>query len=251
MKASVLLRGGPDYRRDAFCEGLMAAGYKVSLQQNADPGKDDVLVIWNRYGYYDAIAKRYDRCGATVIVAENGWIGRDEAGHKVYAICFRHHNGAGWWREGPPGRFAKFGVEIAPWRADGEHILVLPQRGIGPPGVAMPQKWLQDVISRLRSKTNRKIVVRPHPGAQKSDPDFTGVWAAVTWGSGAGIKALAAGIPVFHEMPNWIGGLAAVRGIDDLENPFLGDRMMMFERLAYAQWTLDEIRRGEPFRCLP
>jgi hypothetical protein len=33
----------------------------------------------------------------------------------------------------------------------------------------------------------------------------------VTWGSGAGIKAMQAGIPVFHEFEQWIGGPGAAR----------------------------------------
>jgi hypothetical protein len=67
----------------------------------------------------------------------------------------------------------------------------------------------------------------------------------VTWGSGAGIKSIVAGIPVFHEMPNWIGAPAAKLGLDDIEQPFLGDRQPMLNRLAWAQWDLDEIASGE------
>jgi hypothetical protein len=72
----------------------------------------------------------------------------------------------------------------------------------------------------------------------------------VTWGSGAAIKAIAAGIPVFHELECWIGAEAATFGINDLEHPFLGDRHLMFHRISWAQWTAEELASGEPFRWL-
>jgi hypothetical protein len=72
----------------------------------------------------------------------------------------------------------------------------------------------------------------------------------VTWGSGAAIKAIAAGIPVFHELKCWIGAEAAQFGIEDLEHPFLGDRHLMFHRLSWAMWTSEELESGEPFRWL-
>jgi hypothetical protein len=75
-------------------------------------------------------------------------------------------------------------------------------------------------------------------------------FAAVTWGSGAAIKAIIAGVPVFHEFSRWIGAPAAKFGAANLEQPFVGDRLPMLRRLAYAQWSVAEIERGEPFALL-
>jgi len=82
------------------------------------------------------------------------------------------------------------------------------------------------------------------------DPDFEDCWAAVTWASGGAIKAICAGIPVFYEFEKWIGAPSARLGFGDLENPFLGDRGPMLHRLSWAQWNVDEIAKGEPFRWL-
>jgi hypothetical protein len=112
----------------------------------------------------------------------------------------------------------------------------------------MPSSWPQNVVGRVSQFTSRSISIRPHPGLYRpKEPDFSKTWCAVTWASGAGIKALVAGIPVFYEMKNWIGSLAAKYGLRDIENPFLGDRLPMFERLAWAQFFMDEIENGEPF----
>lgn len=253
MRAVCMIRPEPHYRRDAFLSGLKAAGYgEILTAPGPFPEPGDLLVIWNRYGRFHEEARRFESRGAHVVVAENGWIGTDRKGHQPYALCLGHHNGAGRWTVGDMSRAAMFNIALQPWRKDGKHILVLPSRGIGPPGVAQPLGWTERVVERLKKRTNRPIRVRPHPGREKLDPgpDLEGAWAAVTWASGAGIKAIAAGIPVFYDMLDWIGAPAACLIEADLERPFMGDRAPMFHRLSWAQFTVDEIAAGIPFRCL-
>lgn len=243
--ASVLLRQIPARRYTAVCEGLRAIGYSIRHKALDRPEPDDVLVIWNRYANWERFAKAYERYGAKVLIIENGYIGNTKA------IALNHHSGIGSWHVGEEDRWAALDIELAPWRTDGDHIVVLPQRGIGEPNVAMPRNWLQSTLEQLKKKTNRPILINKHPG---TGPDtlyktLKGAWAAVTWGSGAGVKSICAGIPVFHSLSGWIGADAAREGMD-IENPFIGDRMPMLHKLAWAQWTVEEIQRGEPFKWL-
>jgi hypothetical protein len=248
--ATVFVPDRGTYRHDAFISGLKILGYHIGRVATAQPG--NVLVVWNRRRAEEGAIKQYEAVGGIVIVTENGWIGSDPNGNKMYALCLNHHNGAGRWHVGEEDRWSKLGIGLRPWRSDGDHILVLPQRGFGEPGVAMPMEWPRRVVERLRKVTRRPIKVRVHPGPSKAsmDPDLKNAWAAVTWASGAGIKAIVAGIPVFHDMPEWIGAPAAKHGIEDIENPFLGDRMPMLHRMSWAQWSADEISTGEPLRGL-
>ncbi len=250
--ASVLLRESPHYRRDAFSIGLSRYGYKVQFHPLSNPQRGDLLVLWNRYRRDEAYALAHEAVGARVLIAENGWIGKDQHGNHFYALARSHHNGAGQWSVGTSNRWPIFGVDVRPWRRHGDAILVLAQRGIGEPGVASPQGWLEDVTSRLRKHTDRPITIRQHPGKDRTDPyaALEGCWAAVTWASGAAIKSIVAGTPVFYEMEKWIGGPAAKLGIHDIEHPFVGDRSEMLHRLSWAQWSADEIASGEPFECL-
>lgn len=250
--ATVMVRAEPAERLAAFEIGLSRRGYQVVHKTPRRISPNDVLVIWNRYQATDQVANRFEVNGATVLVTENGWIGSDRHRRPYYALARQHHNGAGTWEVGPTDRLAELTFELKPWRKTGDHILVLPQRGIGPPGVKMPAGWAVDVIRRLEKLTKRPVRLRPHPGKERPslDPDLENCWAAVTWGSGAGIQAILAGIPVFHELEKWIGAPAAKYGIDDLENPFLGDRLPMLHRLSWSQWSLEEIQSGEPFRWL-
>jgi hypothetical protein len=70
----------------------------------------------------------------------------------------------------------------------------------------------------------------------------------VVWSSSAGVHALLEGIPTFCEAPFWIAKEAAAGG--SIDAPVMPERAPVFERLAWAQWTLQEIENGEPFRRL-
>lgn len=251
MRYCCLIRTAVHYRHEAFHAGLRALGATES-----GPGDCDLLVIWNRYGDFARKAEEVERRGGTVLVAENGYLGNDFAGDRWYAISRGQHNGAGWWPDGGPERWDALGVELAPWRTEGRDVIVLPQRGIGPLTVAMPARWPQEVMRVLPGLTKRPVRIRNHPGTRTDGPtleeDLRGAWAAVTWGSGAALKALAMGVPVFHEFADWIGAPAA-RPLRELKHgPRCDDaaRLGMFRRLAWAQWTIKEIASGEAFRLL-
>lgn len=262
--AYLTLRLTPHYRYEAFAAGLERVGFTVSRvrpvlgrQANPTPVKPaDVLIVWNRHAADDPLAKLFGDAGGRVLVAENGWIGHDSDGHHLFAICRDHHNGPGSWHVGEEDRWSSLGIDLTPWRANGDEIVILPQRSIGPGGVAMPRGWEHAVAARLKERTDRPIRIRPHPGSPKTNPntdpmpDLAHAWAAVTWGSGAAIKAIVGGVPVFYELERWIGAPAARFGIDQIEAPYLGDRLAMLRRLAWGQWTADEVARGEPFAWL-
>lgn len=257
-RAYSAIRSEPHYRGDAFTAGLRAAGYEVvhSAPQRFSPG--DVMVCWNRYGYTHTLANQVEAAGGTVLIAENGYIGKDAAGHQLYAIARTGHNGSGTWHVGDGSRWAALGIELKPWRTGGEHILVCGQRGIGSPTMASPQGWHEDVAARLRKVTKRPIRIRLHPGNNAPqiplEDDLSEAYAVVVWSSSAGVKALVEGIPVFFEAPYWICARAAKKGIAEIDAPqheFREEfRVGSMEYMAWAQWNLEEIAAGEPFRKL-
>jgi hypothetical protein len=254
-RAAVLLKETPHYRRDAFCAGMWVNGYSVTTTTIGDIRPDDVLVCWNRYAQARVEAQRFEAAGARVIVAENGFVGSDEHGRKLYQLALDYHNGAGRWPVGTEDRWSPLGIKLKPWRAGGAKILILPQRIVGEDGVAMPKRpevWAPEVREQLRQYTGRPIEIRYHPGnvVPKPSPDWANVHAVVTWGSTAGLKAICAGIPVCHLMPGWIGRTAASFGLEHIENPWMGDRLPMLHRMSWAQWTVEEIASGEPFARL-
>lgn len=276
-RALCLIRDVPHYRRDAFVAGLREAGFGL-VPMVTKPAPEDVLVIWNRYGEFDQEARRFEAAGAAVIVAENGIIGATEneyakqydvAGNQLYTLALNYHNGGGRWWIGEPGRWRQQGISIRSWREtddDGRgHILVLPQRGFGHPKVAPPAGWATARVAKLKQLTHREVRLRPHPGNEPAKrplaDDLHGCWCVVTWGSGAGIKAMCAGVPAYSDWTQWVGfpsalPLSAIGEADawhwwqGLPLPDDAARRIMLDRLAWCQWSTVEISTGEPFRRL-
>ena len=254
-----LTRREVHYRHDAFSAGLAAAGYQVreGAQPQGRPG--DVLVVWNRYGHYHEAASRFEAGGGTVIVAENGYLapgGGSPHGlnpRTWFALGRGAHNDSTAVPEGGPERWTALGVDLKPWRRDGRHVLVCPNRSFGTPGRIMPPDWGNDVCRRLAKLTKREIRLRAHPGndAPKKPlaEDLRDCWAMVIWASSAGVHALVAGIPVICESPKWICKPASWF-LAEIENPPQPDRLGAMQRLAWAQWSVAEIAAGTAFRRL-
>lgn len=264
-RAFCLIRDQPFYRRDAFFAGLTAAGYQVFNVPPARVENGDVLVTWNRYGHVQQIADRFEAEGGTVIAAENGYLNpgggnpkfdAHEGVHGYYALALHGHNGSGKWPIGDGSRWMALGIELKPWRMDGGHILVCPNRTFGSREMEPPPNWTLDVEDLLRRATKREIRIRPHPGnsrpARTLEQDLEGAWACVIWASSAGVHALINGIPVFQTAPSWICTGAASLNLNMIEDPAMDyeRREGALHRMAWAQWTVDEIARGAPFKLL-
>jgi hypothetical protein len=232
------LRHGVPERREAFVNGLSALGYKVkSVLGQATPSNGDVFVTWNRIGKSDVVARAFEKMGCPVLVVENASWGNDFLGYRWYHIARKYHNQKGAFPVGSCSRWDNLGYELLPWRKAGETVALL-QRGIGPKKIRMPGNFTKTLMEKHPAAR-----IRRHPGTRKFTPlidDLAEAGEVVTWGSGAAIKALLWGIPVRSYLPNWIG---------EQDNTDIG-RLEMFQQLAWAQWTLDEIDQGIPFRRL-
>jgi hypothetical protein len=159
-----------------------------------------VLVIWNRYGEFEQLADRFEADGGTVLVAENGYLGAAVDGktgipkqqvakgiepQHYYAIARHGHNGSGTWPEGGPERLAALGLELAPWRTDGRHILVCPNRYFGMKGFIQPQDWDEKTAQRLRKLTGRPVASgRTRATASRSSRSSTTCRTAGRWRCG-------------------------------------------------------------------
>lgn len=245
-RAWIGLREQPHYRRDAFAEGARRVGYAPQYGLTMQPGDSDILVIWNRFNGADDAASAFEQRGLPVLVAENGYLGNDFAGDRWYAISRNHHNGAGSWNNYGSARWDSLGIELLPYRTEGSELVLLPQRGIGERGVAMPHDWTAAAARRSNGR------VRLHPGTRDCVPlekDLAHARAVYTWGSGAAIKALAWGIPAYSDMPNWIAASAAARFGEEPKRCELA-RLQMFRRLAWAMWRLKEIESGFAYDVL-
>ena len=274
MTAYCLIRKQPVYRQDAFVAGLKSAGFDVRVGTPVEPRPDDILLIWNRYGDFAYQAQRFEKAGARVLVAENGYMGAGgtapkfdvtagpQAGH-YYALALGHHNGRGVWPTGDGSRWAALGVPLKPW-GHGDYVLVCPNRSFGEPDRLMPSDWGELTVRALAKVTQRPVRLRQHPGnstpARPLAEDLAGAHAVVIWHSSAGVHALVQGVPVVCMGPWWICKDASFDTLDAVQGGAWDQpwdtmyldmfRLKALQRMAWAQWTIDEIASGEPFKRL-
>lgn len=250
MIAVCTIRRDPSYRRDGFEAGLRAAGYKLAEQGNAS-SRDDLLVIWNRQGVGETAAKEWEAAGGTVIVCENGYIGRDELGRQFYAIAVHGHNGSGWFPVGDEDRWSALKIDLLPWRTEG-YDLICGQRGIGSKTMASPHGWETITSNRVRAM-RRPFKVRRHPGrhqpATTLQADLEAAGLCLIWSSASGVMALTRGVAVSYSAPHWIAGAGGTRGLDGTVKPLRDDaaRLAGLRHMAWGQRSITEIETGEPF----
>ena len=160
------------------------------------------------------------------------------------------------------------GLQLQPWRAQGDHVLVCLQRdgGWSMKGTDMTA-WTVNTVRRLRELTTRPIVIRAHPkhridlsvlsglGAVRQSLDGTdltqdlaGAWAAVFYNSSASVAAVLAGIPVFATDDDCVAWRMANPDLAQIENPCMPAREQWLYDLSAAHWTDAESRSGAIYR---
>jgi hypothetical protein len=160
------------------------------------------------------------------------------------------------------------GLTLNPWRSNGDHVLLCLQRdgGWSMKGTDMTQ-WTKDTVYRLRSVTDRRIVIRPHPkhhmnlseltslpGVVQSSvgrslqQDLAGAWAAVFCNSSSSVAAVLAGIPVFATDDDCVAWSVANSDLAQIETPNMPDRTQWLYDLSAAHWTDAESRSGNIYR---
>lgn len=250
MKAVVVATTWPLPRYKRFANGLKAIGYEVTHK----PGPGDLLVIWNRYKANHELALQYEQEGKPVIVAENPYIKRDSAGRTYTALALHGHNGSGRHRSGDAQRWRAMEMRVWPWQGGGDWILLASQRGIGAPGMAMPETFLNRAEEMLRDLTGMHVERREPPSRTQGQVPLDQLWpkihACVVWTSNVATEALMAGVPAFYMGPHHIMEHAAEHGVENILHPKKRERLSAFERLAWAQWTDDEIEKGRAFKWL-
>ena len=164
-----------------------------------------------------------------------------------------------------------YNMDLKPWRNNGSHILIAMQRPLGwsMRGFDL-MKWLETTFTKIRTYSDRPIIIRWHPGDWKAYPkyesllkkyrakvspqerhiteDLINCWALVCHNSTPSAVAPIEGIPAFiTDDPSYSqGGDVANTDFSRLENPLLLDREQWVRKLAQCHWSFEDLRSG---RC--
>ena len=179
---------------------------------------------------------------------------------------------------GPKGnddsRVNQLGIQLRPWRMQGDHILICLQHDKSEQWKNMPtlENYVLETVQKIRQYTNRKIIVRSHPRCllpaqlrlnnvfyenpkqientyDDFDLNFNNAWAVVSWSSNPGIHAVMNGIPAFVGEQSLAYDVAN-HDFSTIELPIMPDRTQWLNDYANTEWTTEEIAQGIPFSRL-
>lgn len=258
----------------AFIESLKGENYVIC--KNNDRPDADVIVIWsvllNLYGR-KPIYEYYKSQNKKILVLEVGGLARN----KSWRIGLNGINAIADFAntDADDNRLSKFNLDLKPWRKSGDYIVICTQNENSEAWTVGPtSSWVEQKVQWIRSQTDRKILLRPHPRFKvnfnhvlltytdvelcmpkyigKDDlVDFTQVLqnahAVVNFNSNPAIESVIEGIPVYvddtslcRSVGNPIGG--------DIENPSMPDRTVWRNKLTYCEWFIEEIKQGIPWK---
>jgi len=238
------------------------AAMKAGLERHGitvdSDGPPDFVVTWGwknpalAAAYPHVLVMERGHVGDRMRAASCGWDGLGYRGRYPAA----QDGGARWaWR---------YAQLMQPWRmGGGDYALLIGQVEDDAAVASLPEgfhAWASAAAAALIA-LGHKVVYRPHPfGDRHFSPDGTvpsrGTLAAdlagadrcVTWNSTAGVESVLAGVPTIVMDAGGMAYPVAARALS--EAPVRPDRAAWCRDLAWTQWTLDEIARGDAWSAL-
>ena len=278
MRVSVYPKFGPINSKkvfEAFTQSLETAGEEIQLNCN---GNSDVTVIWSvlwqgKMKGYQSIWEECQKKNTPVVVLEVGGIKRNETFKVGINGVNREADFANQTFDGE--RWKKLNIELKPWRSTGDTIIICGQHHRSHQWRNNPTMnlWFEQQINEIRKHTDRPIVIRPHPrnptGFDISkwknvtkvlpqrdyntvdDTDFKEklkqAWAVVNYSSNPAMMSVFNGIPVFVSAQSLCYDVGNT-SLSNINNPAMPDRSNWANKLAYTEWTTEEIKQGLPWQ---
>lgn len=171
-----------------------------------------------------------------------------------------------------------FNIPERPWKKHGKYILLCTQPK---DNWSMAQKdpyvWVDEIVDTLKGVTDRPLMLRPHPNhADKCAEDIakrhpqikiadmtrgggmfkdyrwtfleelnaSDIHCVITHNSTAAVDAATFGVPVFMTSDLCLAWEVGSSDLSQIDNPNYPDRSQWLNNLAYANWTLEEVRQG-------
>jgi len=261
---------------EAFEHSLRNAGHLIE----EDSMHSDVAVIWSvlfngRMTGNKPIYDYYTKTGRKVIVLEVGGIKRGT----TWKVGLNGINRDAYFGDTgmDSNRSSLQGLELTPWRTNGEYILICGQHDKSLQWKNMPSmsNWFLQTYDEIRKHTDRPIIFRPHPrcrlehierglrhvtrqeprhvnGTYDSfDMGFDNIHCTISYSSNPGIHSVIEGVPAFVSTHSLAYDVANdIDFLHDIENPVMPDRQQWLNDYAHTEYTIEEISQGIPLKRL-
>jgi hypothetical protein len=267
----------------AFAKSVVDAGHTVIYNEPYRVGDHyrnyDVAVIWSvlwhgRMAKNKTVWEQNRLLNRPVIVLEVGALNRGT----MWKVGVNGINRDAYFapKNNNNERANMLGLKMQPWthNEDG-HIVICLQHNKSQQWANMPpqDKWLDKTLSTIRKRTDRPIVIRPHPRCpivpfadkyenikvqhpKKNDNtyddyefDMSNAYAVISWSSNPAIHAVLQGVPAFTG-PSSLAYDVAQHDIKQINNPIRPDRTQWLNDLAHTEYSTHEIAAGYPLKHL-
>ena len=193
------------------------------------------------------------------IILERGYLG--DRLKENFMVGLNGLNGLADFRnqDVPDDRWQQWKPQVKEWKQSGEYALLVGQVPSDSALYGLPlHTWLKKTFEKAQQKYDR-VFFRPHPSDPKPpnlplcpyddlDEALDRAKVVITYTSNVGVLAAMNGTPVIaHHPGSMVFDIASHSLDDDLIRP---DREEWGKRISYAQWNIDEIADGEPWRHL-
>ena len=188
--------------------------------------------------------------------------------NSYYKVCYSHWHPNKYLNDlqVDASRFEQFGVKVKPWRRNDAGYILL--AGMGPKSEVLysynTQSWDANAVRRIRATTDRPIYYRPKPSWKDAIPIpgtvFSPVteplasvlakaYCVVTHHSNVAVDALVEGVPCIAY--DGAASLINAGELDSVESlVYTSERGEFFSKLAYCQWSIDEMASGKAWKWL-
>jgi hypothetical protein len=218
--------------------------------------KSKIIFVDSNIFTYNNPIHQYHRYSVNGVYPTDGeyFLGEDRNPEKLEKVLNAHH------------------ITVKPWRETGEHILILGQRTLSWNMLnTNGLDWIISMIGRLKECSNRKIIVRLHPGDTNHNienrkrilrlfgtdnvsvstngnikADLRNAWCSVGYNSTPNCVSVFEGIPVYldNSLNSWAKEMAFT-DLTQLEDPPLPDRTAWLHKIAHIHWSNEEISSGK------
>jgi hypothetical protein len=255
---------------NAMLKGIQAAGAEAQILPSSryhGSLEFDVAIFYGLAMGLNMVFRDY-RQNRRAIYIDLGYWGRRKRsrwdGYHKLVLNSRHPTAYFQRIRHPSDRFEAHHVQIRPWRTEGQHVLVVGMSAKAAQAENLqPHAWETKTIQRLQQLTDRPIIYRPKPnwpGARPIDgalfqrdvpleEALQDCHAVVAHHSNVAVDALLAGIPCI--CPGGAASVLSGHELEQIENPPTPDgREQWAADLAYVQWSIEEMERGDAYRYL-
>jgi len=260
---------------------------------NPGPGKTEMLNLKR-----DIIDQQIRNNGHTMAIDNSLFVYKDQSyvhNYLRYSIDGVFANSGYYFdHEVDPNKWntirKKLSIVVKPWRQSGNHILICLQRNNGfsfDYGKDI-EEWLLKTVTEIRKFSDRRIVIRPHPGDGKTllkirginsrlstrrpgkyrhldnkvvvsmnrriEDDLRDAWCTVVYNSSPSAVSAIEGIPVFilDPIPQRSQSFDVCNtDLSMIEHPVMPDnRQQWLERVSMSHFTIEDINDGMLYRAV-